>query len=98
MVMANNDDHSHTDEEHAAMSEIAAKAIGEALAACVTGNVCSAVMLDEMIHALVAGAVTQEFSLGDLVGDLIDEYYDVTEAMKTLKRALEGSERKTRAH
>lgn len=83
------DEHEHcTDEEHERMAEVAGKAIGVALQACVEANVCSAVLLDQIIRALVAGAVTHEFTLSDVVGDVIDEYLEVAESMKTIKRVL----------
>lgn len=94
--MAENDDDQHdhcTDEEHAKMAEIAGKAIGIALQTCVEAHVCDAVLYDQMIRALVIGALTHEFTLADVVGDVIDEYLDAAEELKRIRRALRRAER-----
>lgn len=64
----------HTQEEHAVHGQIAQRAFDVALKTCIDAKICVAVMFDELIHALVTGAVTHEFTLSDIVGNLIDDY------------------------
>lgn len=82
-----------TDEEHERMADVAGKAIGLALQTCVEAKVCSAVLMDQMIRALVTGAITHEFTLSDVVGDLIDEYLEAAESMESIKRVLRKAEK-----
>jgi hypothetical protein len=101
MVMADDtDDNDHTDEEHAAMSMVARQTIGEAVKKCIEANICGAVLLDELILALVAGAIAREFTLSDIVGDLIEEYLDAAASLNFVKQIAGGAavEKKTRAH
>ena len=75
--MADQDDDQldeHTQEEHEVHSKIARQAFDVALKTCTDSNLCTTVMFEELIHALVAGAITHGFTLADMVGDLIDDY------------------------